>query len=234
MRKMVLVLICCCIHAMARTPVLVGIAGGTGSGKTTLANRIMQWFSQDAVIISQDSYYKETSHLSYDAASQINFDHPDSLDFALLKQHLIALRGGQAIEQPIYNFCIHNREKETKLIEPASLIIVEGILLFALEELRDLFDLKIFVDTDDDIRVIRRIERDMHERARDFPSIQKQYLATVKPMHDAFVEPTKQYADVIVPRGGDNLIALDMNVAKLRMDLFSLEESAIAIDVGSL
>jgi uridine kinase len=199
----------------AKPTVIVGIAGGTGSGKTTLAEKVHQAFS-GSVLLSQDSYYRDLSHLSMEERGKNNFDHPDSLEFSLLRQHLIALKKGLAIECPIYNFHVHSREKRTERVEPAQIIFVEGILLLAAPEVRDLLDIKIFVDTDSDVRVIRRIERDVNERSRDFNSIKEQYLTTVKPMHEAFVEPSKRYADVIVPEGGHNQVAIDLIVAKLR------------------
>jgi uridine kinase len=208
------------LHALfASSPTLVGIAGGTGSGKTTLAQKIQDAFPNHSILISQDSYYKDLSHLSVHERAKANFDHPNSLDFDLLRQHLLDLINGQAIEQPIYNFQTHNREKTTKRVEPAKLIIVEGILLLAALEVKDLFDIKIFIDTDDDIRLLRRMERDIAERGRSFSSITEQYLTTVKPMHDAFVEPSKQYADVIIPARRQNPIALDLVISKLREDL---------------
>ncbi len=203
----------------AAPKILVGIAGGTGSGKTTFAEKIQKAFPVDSVLISQDSYYKDLSHLSWKERAETNFDHPESLDFTLLREHLLSLKNNNSIDQPIYNFQTHSRESYTTKIEPAQLIIVEGILLFAVREIRDLFDLKIFVDTDDDIRLLRRIERDLQERARDFSSVKDQYLSTVKPMHDAFVEPSKQYADVIVPKGGYNQTALGLILAKLNEEL---------------
>ena len=194
--------------------ILVAIAGGTGSGKTTLAEKIYQAFPE-AILISQDSYYKNLAHLSFEERGEMNFDHPDSLEFSLLKEHLISLKSGFAIEQPIYSFHHHAREGETKSVEPANIILVEGILLFASSEVRDLFDIKIFVDTEDDIRVLRRIERDIKERSRDFNSVKEQYLKTVKPMHDLFVEPSKKYADIIVPARDYNQVAIDLILAKL-------------------
>jgi len=198
---------------------LIGIAGGTGSGKTTMAEKIQNAFPNHSVLICQDSYYKDISHLPLQERAKTNFDHPSSLDFDLLRLHLLELIKGRAIEQPIYNFKTHEREKTTRRIEPAQVIIVEGILLLAAIEVRDLFDLKIFVDTDDDIRLLRRIERDMTERDRSFESIKEQYLTTVKPMHDAFVEPSKQYADVIIPMRRQNQIALDLVISKIRADI---------------
>ncbi|NGX38358.1 MAG: Uridine kinase [Chlamydiae bacterium] len=216
-----LFIICCLsIQALfAQDHVFIGVAGGTGSGKTTLAEEIQKAFPNSSIIISQDSYYKDLAHLPHEERAKVNFDHPNSLDFEMLKQHLLDLKNGHAIKQPVYNFHTHCCEEETRLIEPAKLIIVEGILLFAMEELRDLFDLKIFVDADDDIRILRRIERDINERSRDFGQVVKQYLTTVKPMHEAFVAPSKKYADVIFPTRGHNQVALDVILAKLHEDL---------------
>ena len=199
--------------------IIVGIAGGTGSGKTTLAKKLQEAFPNDSILINQDSYYKDLSHLSPKQRDKTNFDHPDSLDFKLLENHLLQLKAGKSVEKPIYNFHTHSREKNSERIFPAQLIIVEGILLFAILEMRNLFDIKIFIDTDDDIRVLRRIERDINERSRNFMSVRDQYILTVKPMHDAFVEPSKQYADLIVPRGGENLTALGLIISKLREEL---------------
>jgi len=208
-----------CISGLYAEPILVGIAGGTGSGKTTLAEKIREAFPKDSVLISQDSYYKDLSHLPFEERAKTNFDHPASLDFALLREHLIDLRKGKNVHCPIYSFHTHNRETGTRFIEPTQLIIVEGILLLAVPEIRELFDVRIFVDTDDDIRLLRRIERDLKERSRDFDSVKRQYIMTVKPMHDAFVMPSKRFADVIIPEGGHNQIALSLILAKLKDDL---------------
>jgi uridine kinase len=213
-RKMFFLFCLLSFSLYAEGVLLVGIAGGTGSGKTTLAEKIHQAFPA-SVIISQDSYYKDLSHLPHDERALTNFDHPNSLEFSLLRQHLISLKEGNAIDRPIYSFHTHSREERTDRIEPSQIILVEGILLFASPEIRELLDIKIFVDTDDDVRILRRIERDMRERSRDFTSIQKQYLTTVKPMHDAFVEPSKKYADVIFPEGGHNQVAIGLILAKL-------------------
>jgi uridine kinase len=199
----------------ANATIFVGIAGGTGSGKTTLAEKIHEKFP-GSVLINQDSYYRDRSDLSFEEREKINFDHPDSLEFSLLKQHLIDLKNGNAIEQPTYSFHLHAREKHTTWIEPASIVLVEGILIFASPDVRDLFDIKIFVETDDDVRVLRRIERDMRERSRDFNSVKEQYLNTVKPMHTAFVEPSKKYADIIILEGGHNQVAIDLIISKLK------------------
>jgi uridine kinase len=179
-------------------PVLIGIAGGTGSGKTTLARELQEYFSETSVLITQDSYYKDLSHLPKEERELVNFDHPDSLDFNLLREHLIFLKNGEAVFKPVYDFVTHTRTNELERVEPARLILVEGILLLAVPEVRQLFDLKIFIDTDDDVRILRRLERDIMERGRDFDSVKTQYLSTVKPMHHQFVDPSKNYADVVV------------------------------------
>lgn len=209
-----------CISTLFSSEILiVGIAGGTGSGKTTLAKKIQDAFPHQSVLISQDSYYKDLSHLLLCDREKTNFDHPDSLDFELLKTHILTLKKGKAIDQPIYNFRTHTRETSTQRVAPNQVIIVEGILLFAVPEVRNLFDIKLFVDTDDDVRLLRRIERDIHERSRSLTSVRDQYLATVKPMHDAFVEPSKQHADLIVPQGGENVTALSLIISKLREEV---------------
>lgn len=202
----------------ADLPIFVGIAGGSGSGKTTLAENICRIFP-DSILISQDSYYKNLSHLPFEERAKQNFDHPNALDFSLLREHLLDLKNGKGIEQPSYNFHCHLREETTRWVEPAQIILVEGILLLAAPEVRDLFDIKIFVDADDDVRILRRIERDMTERSRDFNSIKEQYLQTVKPMYDAFVAPSKKYADVIFPEGGNNQVAIRLIVAQLSKEM---------------
>ncbi|OGN61858.1 MAG: uridine kinase [Chlamydiae bacterium RIFCSPHIGHO2_12_FULL_49_11] len=207
------------VGCFAGHKVLIGIAGGTGSGKTTLAQQIRDNFKINSILISQDAYYKDLSHLPHEERAKANFDHPNSIDFNLLHEHLCALKEGKAIEQPIYDFATHSRKPEKVQIEAVDLIIVEGILLFAIESVRSVCDLKIFIDTDHDIRMLRRIERDIKERGRDFAGVKEQYLTTVKPMHDAFVEPSKVYADVIIPGGGYNLTAISFIVAKLSHDL---------------
>lgn len=199
-----------------RPKLIIGVAGGSGSGKTTLAYQLLAIFPDRAVLISQDSYYKDLSYLPHDARAKTNFDHPDSLDFQLLKEHLIALTNDQDVEVPLYNFNTHSRESASRRVTPKDIIIVEGILLFAVPEVRDLFDVKIFLDTDADVRLLRRVERDIKERGRDFQSIYNQYIATVKPMHEAFVEPSKRYADVIIPTFEQNPIALQLLVSHLK------------------
>jgi uridine kinase len=203
----------------ANEPIIIGIAGGTGSGKTTLAHRIQKAFPGQSVLISQDSYYKDIGHLPLEVREKTNFDHPNSLDFDLMVHHLQQLKEGNAIEKPVYNFHTHSPEKFTETVEPNKIIIVEGILIFAVPEVCEKCDLKLFVDTDDDVRLLRRIDRDMHERSRTFESVRIQYLTTVKPMHEAFVQPSKKEADLIVPRGGKNKLALDLIIAKLKEDI---------------
>jgi len=217
MLKLFVIIGCVWIQSLFASPkIVIGIAGGSGSGKTYLAKKIQQALPEHTIVISQDSYYRDLCHLSLAERARTNFDHPDALDFGLLCKNLIALKSGISIEEPIYNFSIHTRDNQTNRVDPAPVIILEGILLFAIPEVRDLLDLKIFVDTDNDIRVLRRMERDINERGRDFAGVKKQYLATVKPMHDAFVEPTKQFADIIIPAHSDNEIALSLILAKLQ------------------
>jgi len=179
---------------------ILGIAGGTGSGKTTVVNQVVHEYpNTDVTVISQDSYYKDTSHLSYEERVKINFDHPNSIDFDLLKKHLLELRKGNSIDQPVYSFVKHNRTKETVRTEPSSIIVVEGILILTLPEIRELFDIKIYIDCDSDERLIRRLKRDISDRGRDLDEVLDRYQTTLKPMHQQFIEPAKAYADVIIP-----------------------------------
>jgi uridine kinase len=197
--------------------IFVGIAGGSGSGKTTIAHNLIKAFlSQDAVLIQQDSYYKEIKNKTIEQRAKTNFDHPDAIEFELLKEHLIALKNLTSINKPIYNFTTHLREEEKVLVEPSQIVIVEGILVLAVPEIRELLDVKIFVDTDADEMLLRRVERDINERGRTFESVKDQYLHTVKPMYLKFCEPSKRYADIIIPRGGENKIAVDMVISKLK------------------
>ena len=196
---------------------VVGIAGGTGSGKTTVAKKIGAALPQGGVaMIEFDAYYRDRPDLSFDERGLLNFDHPDSLETELLVDHLGELKAGRAIDAPIYDFKTHRRMEESRRVEPATIVIVEGILVFVDHRLRDRFDMKIFVDTDPDIRVFRRIRRDMEQRGRTFESIRDQYYKTVRPMHLQFVEPSKRWADLIIPEGGNNKVALDLIVAKLQ------------------
>ncbi len=190
---------------------IIGIAGGTGSGKTTVVNQIIEELPKDEVcVLSQDSYYKDTSHLSYEERTQINFDHPSSIDFDLLVSHLKELRLGKSIEQPIYSFVEHNRTGESLRTHPRKVIIVEGILILTNPEIRKLFDIKIFVHADSDERLIRRLKRDIAERGRDLEEVLTRYKTTLKPMHLQFIEPTKEYADLIIPNNRYNTVAVDM------------------------
>ncbi len=198
------------------TPLLLGIAGGSGSGKSTVARGLLQRVGTERIaFLPHDAYYKDLSQLPAAQRAQINFDHPDSLETDLLIEHVRALKAGRAIDLPVYDFTTDRRTSQRIRIEPQPVIIVEGILIFAEPALRQLFDVKIFVDTDADIRLIRRLQRDMTERGRSAESVIQQYLATVRPMHLEFVEPSKRYADVIVPEGGYNEVAMDMIVARI-------------------
>lgn len=198
-------------------PITIGVAGGTGSGKTTVALKILERVGFDRIAyLPHDAYYRDASNLPPAERSQLNFDHPDSLDNDLLIQHLAQLQMGQAVEIPVYDFKTHTRLAETRRVDPQPVILVEGILIFADKRLRDLMDMKIFVDTDADLRFIRRLQRDIGERGRTPESVIHQYLRTVRPMHLEFVEPSKRYADVIIPEGGFNEVAIDMVAARLR------------------
>jgi len=197
--------------------IFVGVAGGSGSGKTTVAHNLIKEFkSEDAILVEQDAYYKELKELSIEERAKVNFDHPNSIEFDLLKKHLMDLKDGKAIDRPIYDFKTHSRKEKKIRIDPSKIIILEGILILSIPEIRDMLDVKIFVDTDTDEMLLRRIERDIHERGRTFDSVKKQYLETVKPMYLEFCEPSKRYADVIIPRGGKNKIAINMIIAKLK------------------
>lgn len=200
----------------SRLPLVIGIAGGSGSGKTTVAQSILQRVGPDRIaFIQHDAYYKDLSGLPPVQRAEVNFDHPNSLETSLLIQHVETLKNGQPVEIPIYDFSTHSRTDKTFIVKPRGVILVEGILIFVEPELRDLFDVKIFVDTDSDLRFIRRLERDITERGRTVESVVRQYQATVRPMHLEFVEPSKRYADVIIPEGGFNTAALDMVVARI-------------------
>ncbi len=195
---------------------VVGIAGGTGSGKTTVAEKLAAAMPQGrCVTIEHDAYYRDQGHLTPDERATINYDHPSALESSLLAEHLRTLRRGEPVEVPIYDFATHTRRADTRRVSPAPVIIVEGILVFCEASLREQMDVKIFVDTDPDIRLMRRIRRDLEVRGRTFSSVRDQYYATVRPMHIEYVEPTKRWADLIVPEGGDNRVALDVLLGQL-------------------
>ncbi|MCK5780463.1 MAG: uridine kinase [Psychrilyobacter sp.] len=197
--------------------IFVGVAGGSGSGKTTVAYNLIKAFkSEDAVLVEQDAYYKELRDQSIEEMGNVNFDHPASIEFDLIKKHLLDLKNGKSIERPIYDFKTHARKDEKINIHPSKIVVIEGILILAMPEIRDMLDVKIFVDTDADEMLLRRIERDINERGRTFESVKNQYLETVKPMYLEFCEPSKRYADVIIPRGGENKVAINMIIAKLK------------------
>ncbi|MGN6103639.1 MAG: uridine kinase [Kofleriaceae bacterium] len=201
---------------MSSRPLVLGIAGGTGSGKTTVAHKLAAAMPQGrCVTIEHDAYYRDQSHLSPEERARINYDHPASLESDLLAEHLRSLREGRTVDVPIYDFANHTRSRQIRRVAPARVIIVEGILVFTEAALREQFDIKIFVDTDSDIRLIRRIRRDLEQRGRTFQSVRDQYYATVRPMHLEHVEPSKRWADLIVPEGGDNKVALDVLLGQL-------------------
>lgn len=203
------------------TPLVIGIAGGSGSGKTTVANVILSRVGAEHIAyLPHDAYYKDLHQLPPNQRAEINFDHPDSLDNELMVAQIELLKKWQAVELPIYDFKHDRRTAETIKVFPQPVILVEGILIFGLKELRELFDVKIFVDTDADIRFIRRLQRDIYQRGRTTESVIEQYLATVRPMHLKFVEPSRRYADIIVPEGGHNLVAMDMIVARIQSLLY--------------
>lgn len=197
-------------------PIVIGIAGGTGSGKTTVATVILERVGAERIaLLAHDAYYRDLRDLPRSQRDLINFDHPDSLDTDLMVRHVLSLRRGEAVEVPIYDFTTHARTPLTRRVEPQPVILVEGILVFAEPALRELFDVKIFVDTDPDVRFIRRLQRDIEERGRTVASVIQQYQTSVRPMHLEFVEPSKRYADVIIPEGGLNTVAMDMVVARM-------------------
>ena len=200
--------------------ILIGIAGGTGSGKTTLADKLVDSFGSDEVsILRHDIYYKRHDEMTYDERSKLNYDHPDAFDTELLCEHIQMLKEGKAIEMPVYDYTVHNRSNEVVVVEPAPVIVLEGILIFAEQSLCDLMDIKVFVDTDADVRILRRILRDVKERERSLDSVISQYLTTVKPMHEQFVEPSKRRADIIIPEGGENMVALQMLIERVHKHL---------------
>ncbi len=201
--------------------IVIGIAGGTGSGKTTITRTIMEHFGNDVTVLYHDNYYKSHHELTMEERSRLNYDHPDSFDTDLIVKDLEELRNGHKIECPVYDYTIHDRSSQTLTVRPSKVIIVEGILIFHEKRLRELMDIRLFVDADADVRILRRIQRDVKERGRSLDSVINQYLSTVKPMHEAFVEPSKRYADIIIPEGGQNRVALDMVVNRVQAHLNS-------------
>ena len=201
---------------MPAAPLLIGIAGGTGSGKTTLARCLVQALGQDVTVLEHDWYYRDRSGMPEHERESINYDEPEALENALLAAHLAELRAGRAVECPQYDFATHTRKPSTRTVQPSRIVAVEGILLFAIPELRDSFDLRIFVDTDDDIRLLRRIQRDLVDRKRDIASVQGQYFASVRPMHLLYVAPSKRHAHLVVPEGGENAQAIDVIIGRLK------------------
>ena len=195
---------------------IIGIAGGTGSGKTTLTERLKAEFQGDVSVLYHDNYYKSHSDMTYEERAKLNYDHPDAFETERMIADLQALRRGEAVECPVYDYTVHDRSPQTLVVQPTKVILVEGILIFAEPELRALMDIKIFVDTDADVRILRRIMRDVKKRGRSLDSVVQQYLTTVKPMHEQFVEPSKRYADLIVPEGGRNQVAMDMIIQRIR------------------
>lgn len=209
-------------------PILVGVAGGSGSGKTTVARRILEAFdAQHAICLDMDSYYKNLAHLTLPERRQVNFDHPDAFDVELFVEHLNDLKAARHIAKPVYDFSRSTRAEHTIKIDPAPIVIVEGILILAMREVREVLDAKIFVSTDGDMRFIRRLQRDVSERGRSLDSVIEQYISTVRPMHHAFVEPSMRYADVVIPHGGKNEIAINMVISDLRARLMEQLQSKL-------
>ena len=204
---------------MASDILVIGIAGGTGSGKTTLMNNIVKKYEGMVTVLSHDNYYKRHDELTFEERSGLNYDEPDAMETSLMVEHLRKLKNGQAIDCPVYDFTRYNRSDETIHLEPKPVIIVEGILIFENEPLRELMDIRLFVDTDADIRLCRRIKRDVNKRGRTLESVLTQYQQTVKPMHEKYVEPSKKYANLVIPEGGKNMVALDMIMGRIQKHL---------------
>ena len=212
---------------MERDILVIGIAGGTGSGKTTLMKNLIARFEGDVTVLSHDNYYKRHDELTYEERCRLNYDEPAALETDLMARHLDKLRQGEAIDCPVYDFTVHNRSDETVRIVPRKVIIVEGILIFEDEALRELMDIRIFVDTDADVRLCRRIKRDVNKRGRTLESVLEQYQQTVKPMHERYVEPSKRFAHIVIPEGGKNMVALDMVIGRIQRHLKDVEETCV-------
>ena len=212
---------------MENNILVIGIAGGTGSGKTTLMKNLIGRFSADVTVLSHDNYYKRHDELTYEERCQLNYDEPAALETDLMAYHLDMLRQGKNIECPVYDFTVHNRSDETVTIVPKKVIIVEGILIFENQPLRDLMDIRIFVDTDADVRLCRRIKRDVNKRGRTLESVLTQYQQTVKPMHEKYVEPSKRFAHIVIPEGGKNMVALEMVMGRIQRHLDNVEDVCV-------
>ena len=212
---------------MENNILVIGIAGGTGSGKSTLMEELVTRFSNEVTVLSHDNYYRRRDGISMEDRQKINYDEPAALETDLMARHLDQLRHGQTVECPVYDFTQHNRSDKTKVLVPRKVIIVEGILIFENKELRDLMDIRIFVDTDADVRLCRRIARDVNERGRTLESVLDQYQNTVKPMHELYVEPSKKFANIVVPEGGRNLVALDMILTRIQKHLTETEDVCV-------
>lgn len=199
------------------TPTIIGVAGGSASGKSTLVRQLLEAFAEEQVTtLCHDFYYKAHNELSFEERAQLNYDHPDAFDTDMMIEHILKLKAGEAIERPVYSFTEHNRLEQTVTVQPAHVIILDGILILENKQLRELMDMKVFVDTDDDVRLARRLVRDVQERGRDINSVLKQYFSTVKPMHRDFIEPSKRYANIIIPEGGFNSVALSLLIENIR------------------
>ena len=203
---------------------VIGIAGGTGSGKTTITRRLIQAFGEEVSVVHHDNYYKAHHDMPYEERTKLNYDHPNAFDTDLMLEHIRQLKQGKSILCPVYDYSIHDRSDKTVVVKSAKVVIVEGILIYASKELRELMDIKLFVDTDADVRILRRIKRDVRDRGRSLESVIDQYLTTVKPMHEQFVEPSKRYADLIIPEGGHNKVAMRMVVARVQSHIYGEEE----------
>lgn len=213
---------------MKRNSVVIGISGGSGSGKTTIAESLVERIGEDDILlIKQDYYYKDNSHLAFEERANLNYDCPDAFDTPLLIEQIAQLLKGQAIEQPQYDFTIHNRKTERILVQPRKIVLIEGILILHDDILRDMMDIKVFVDAEADIRLLRRVLRDTKERGRSIESISEQYLETVRPMYEKYIHPTKKYADIIVPKGGFNQVAIDILVSRIKSYLTELETANV-------
>jgi uridine kinase len=204
---------------------IIGVAGGTGSGKTTLTRQLAKRFGEDLCVIYHDNYYRCHDELTYDQRCLLNYDHPEAFETDLLVQHLQMLRQGLGVYCPVYDFTVHNRSKETLFIPPKPIIVIDGILILQDPDLRDMMDIKIYVDTDADVRILRRIERDINQRGRSLASVRDQYLSTVKPMHERFVEPSRRNADIVIPEGGRNRVAIEMLLLRIRAHIEEVEET---------